>query len=230
MNNLILGTALSVATIVLPLIANRGEASYGGTETTQKGGPDAKRHKGDGRKAHGARGHRNPEQKIERMTADLGLSDVQAQQIRQIFADSQAERKALRESDKTTEIGEALSILHAHKHARIDAVLTPAQRERAATLRIERREAWIDQRVASMTDRLSLRAEQVPQIREILVEESQQHEALGRGPDHREAHLAVREGAQAKVDVILDADQRAKAEQDREAKGKHHGKRKKHHR
>lgn len=217
MKHLILGTLLSLATAA-PAFAQHGDAGVphrGGDGATHQRGPR-------GFHGHHGRRHHDPDRMIGRMTQDLALSPAQADQIRRIVAESRARREAQRGERRSPEARQARRAAMQATRARIDAVLTPQQRERASQLRRERQEAHLERRLGHMTERLSLRPDQVQQIRRIFQQAQQQHQALGRGPEPREAHRALRERTMAEVDAVLDAQQRAQAQQMRERRG-HHG-------
>ncbi len=133
MKNLLLGTALSIATAfaALPASAQGPGASGRGPEQ----GPAARGF------AHGrghGHGHRDPERRLERLRADLQLSDGQVARLRTIFRETKAEHEAL---GRGPENRDAHRAIRERSKQRVEAVLTPAQRARFAELREERRAA-----------------------------------------------------------------------------------------
>jgi len=134
MKKTLLGTALSLATILtaLPAMAQAGQgARDGGVE---------RGHSCEGRHGHHrGRGHHrghNPERFVAKLKADLGLSDSQATRVRAVLDRSQQEAQGL---ERTPENREAHREIRERSKQQIDAILTPAQRARAEELRAERR-------------------------------------------------------------------------------------------
>lgn len=80
------------------------------------------------------------EQRLQRMTQELGLSAAQQAQIRQIFAEARQRRQALRPQggEPTVETRRAMMQLRWDLQDRVHAVLTQQQRDRMRQMRRER--------------------------------------------------------------------------------------------
>lgn len=180
-----------------------------------------------GRGGHGHPGHgwgrHDPAERIERMRQELGLSPAQVEQLQRIFTESRTQREALRGHGPSPEGRLARHGLREQTRSRVDAVLTPAQRERATQLREQRHAQRANRRVEHMAARLGLRPEQATRVREIFERARQQHQALGRGPEQRETHRALRQRTMAEVDAVLDAEQRVRAQELRRGRRAHRG-------
>ncbi|MBX3248409.1 MAG: hypothetical protein KF901_14615 [Myxococcales bacterium] len=213
MKNLLLGTALSLATTFPVLAQPRNYNPDAGVAAQPAEG------RGQGRRGHGhGHGHRNPEAMLERMTQDLQLQPNQVQQLRRIFDESQRERANLR-GQRTPEARQAHRALMERTKSRVDAVLTPAQRTRAQQLREARMSEHMNRRLERMQEQLSLQPAQVQRIRQILTQAQAERRNLGHGPEHRDAHRALHERTKTQIDGVLDANQRARFEQMRERRG-----------
>ncbi|MCB9600054.1 MAG: hypothetical protein H6722_21270 [Sandaracinus sp.] len=207
MKHLTLAAALSIVSAV-PVFAQDGGTPSSDASVAERG-PRAHGHPG----RHGRRGH-DPEARLQHMQQELSLTPAQVQQLRQLFTDARARREQNRQARQQE---------HEAMRARVDAILTPEQRQRAQALRSERQQQRVTRRLERMTERLSLRPNQVTQIRRILEQTRARHEALGRGPEHREEHRALREQTKTQIDAVLDAEQRAQADQMRERREGRHG-------
>jgi len=119
-----------------------------------------------------AGGSCNGQSGMQRMTENLGLSDKQQEQIKQIHSDSHETMKSMRDAmmanrdamqkldpaarDYMTQVDklaaekgalvEAMMKEHARVRAEMAAVLTPEQRAKAAELRKERQAKWKDKK------------------------------------------------------------------------------------
>jgi Spy/CpxP family protein refolding chaperone len=213
MKHLILGTALSLAT-AFPAFAQDGGVPRTDAGVTEARGPRG--HHGHGRRGHGR--HGDPEARLQHMTEELQLTPAQVEQLRRVFAEQRASREARRE-----EAREERHAAHEAMRARVESILTPEQRQRAQTLRQTHQQERLDRRVQHLTEKLALRPNQVTQVRRILEQTRQRHEALGRGPEHREAHRALREQTRTQIEAVLDAQQRTRAQELREERGPRHG-------
>lgn len=214
MKHLILGTALSLAT-VFPAFAQDGGVPRTDAGVTEARGPRGP-HGHHGRRGHGR--HGDPEARLQHMTQELQLTPAQVEQLRRVFAEQRASREARRE-----EAREERHAAHEAMRARVESILTPEQRQRAQALRQTHQQERLDRRVQHLTEKLALRPNQVTQVRRILEQTRQRHEALGRGPEHREAHRALREQTRTQIEAVLDAEQRTRAQQLREERGPRHG-------
>jgi hypothetical protein len=210
--HLVLAAVLSLATASPALAQYDGGFPSDPTAVPQHGMRGMHR-----RGPHGGHGHHgrrmDPAQRLERMTQELGLTPAQVQQIQRIHANARAQREALRGQGRSPEARQAREALRQQTRAQIEAVLTPAQRQLAAQRRDQRAAERLERRMQHMTERLALRPDQAQRIRGIVQQAQQQHRALGRGPEQREAHRALHERTMAQVDAVLDADQRARAQQ-----------------
>ncbi|MCU0675174.1 MAG: hypothetical protein MUE69_20575 [Myxococcota bacterium] len=212
MKHLILGTALSLVT-VFPAFAQDGGVPRTDAGVSEARGPRG--HHGH----HGRRGrHGDPEARLQHMTQELQLTPAQVEQLRRVFAEQRASREARRE-----EAREERHAAHEAMRARVESILTPEQRQRAQALRQTHQQERLDRRVQHLTEKLALRPNQVTQVRRILEQTRQRHEALGRGPEHREAHRALREQTRTQIEAVLDAEQRSRAQELREERGPRHG-------
>lgn len=105
----------------------------------------------DVRGRRGNRGEHNRGERearvIERMTADLQLTDSQAVRVRAVLDRARESRQSLRELPRE-ERREAGRAMRAEVNAELDEILTPAQRETRDAQRAERRAAWAERRAA----------------------------------------------------------------------------------
>jgi Spy/CpxP family protein refolding chaperone len=212
MKHLILGTALSLAT-VFPAFAQDGGVPRTDAGVTEARGPRG--HHGH-RRGHGR--HGDPEARLQHMTQELQLTPAQVEQLRRVFAEQRASREARREEAREERFAAREAM-----RARVESILTPEQRQRAQALRQTHQRERLDRRVQHLTEKLALRPNQVTQVRRILEQTRERHEALGRGPEHREAHRALREQTRTQIEAVLDAEQRARAQELREEHGPRHG-------
>ncbi len=104
--------------------------------------------------------------RFERMSAELGLTDAQQQQIRAVFQQARQERQALRQQ-APEQRGQAMRELHQRVRDQIQGILTPAQQAQARALRAQHGEARGEHRIERMRERLGLTPEQETQIRGI---------------------------------------------------------------
>lgn len=213
MKHLILGTALSLVT-VFPAFAQDGGVPRTDAGVSEARGPRG-HHGHHGRRGHGR--HGDPEARLQHMTQELQLTPAQVEQLRRVFAEQRATREARRD-----EAREERHAAHEAMRARVESILTPEQRQRAQALRQTRQQEHLDRRVRHLTEKLALRPNQVTQVRRILEQTRQRHEALGRGPEHRDAHRALREQTRTQIDAVLDAEQRTRAQELRERRGPRH--------
>jgi Spy/CpxP family protein refolding chaperone len=212
MKHLILGTALSLAT-VFPAFAQDGGVPRTDAGVTEARGPRG-HHGHHGRRGHGR--HGDPEARLQHMTEELQLTPAQVEQLRRVFAEQRASREARREEAREERFAAREAM-----RARVESILTPEQRQRAQALRQTHQQERLDRRVQHLTEKLALRPNQVTQVRRILEQTRQRHEALGRGPEHREAHRALREQTRTQIEAVLDAEQRTRAQELREERGPH---------
>ena len=212
MKHLILGTALSLAT-VFPAFAQDGGVPRTDAGVTEARGPRG--HHGH-RRGHGR--HGDPEARLQHMTQELQLTPAQVEQLRRVFAEQRASREARREEAREERFAAREAM-----RARVESILTPEQRQRAQALRQTHQRERLDRRVQHLTEKLALRPNQVTQVRRILEQTRERHEALGRGPEHREAHRALREQTRTQIEAVLDAEQRTRAQEFREERGPRHG-------
>jgi Spy/CpxP family protein refolding chaperone len=164
---------------------------------------------------HARRGRRGPPGRrghLRRMLAQLDLSEDQRAQIREIVREARADRRARRRQARE----------------RIEAVLTPEQREQARALRARHRRARLERRLARMSERLDLSERQQQQVRGILRHAAMQRRALReQAPDDpasaRDALRGLRERTRASVRSVLTAEQQAQLEELRERRRERRG-------
>lgn len=194
-----LGAALGLVTPDASFAQTGARGGAGGT-TVEATGEHCAGHRG-ARGRHGRHGFRGP------LFAGLDLSDAQRAQIRQIMQEARAHRG---EGDPRAR--------RAQIHERIQAVLTPAQRQRAQELRADRQRAHLERRVSRMTERLSLSAQQQQQVRSILQNAAMQRRALREQAENdphsaRSAMRELQERTQASVRSVLTPAQQAQLDQ-----------------
>ena len=123
--------------------------------------------------AQGQKKHHNHEQKLERMKAELGLSDSQAEQIKILYQSKRQETKGLRQEAKqgNEESRAKLKANRAELKAEVDKILTPEQRKKAKALRAEHKnpENRAERRVEKWKLDLSLTNAQTEKVKAALV-------------------------------------------------------------
>jgi Spy/CpxP family protein refolding chaperone len=77
------------------------------------------------------------DRRVERMTAELNLTQAQALQVRTIFAEQGAARRALHQRHR-----EESMALHSEGQVKLSDVLNTEQKAKLESLMAERREAW----------------------------------------------------------------------------------------
>ncbi|MEM7762966.1 MAG: hypothetical protein AAF290_02735 [Pseudomonadota bacterium] len=105
------------------------------------------------------RGKRNasPQQKVERMTEELGLFDDQVPQIEAILTEAAAKRQEIGDSytlNQRSEARAAMRSLREETETQIAAVLTDEQAARLAELKAERKERRVNRRIQRMEGQL----------------------------------------------------------------------------
>ena len=105
------------------------------------------------------RGKRNvsPQQKVERMTEELGLFDDQVPQIEAILIEAAAKRQEIGDSytlNQRSEARAAMRSLREETEPQIAAVLTDEQAARLAELKAERKERRVNRRIQRMEGQL----------------------------------------------------------------------------
>lgn len=96
----------------------------------------------------GRRGGMDPEQRVERLQKVLKLSDDQTTQVKAVFEDGRSKMEALRSNtalapqDKRTQ-GEAL---RQQEEAKLEAILTPAQKTKYEEMRAKQQERMQEHR------------------------------------------------------------------------------------
>lgn len=174
---------ISISKLILPIaLVVLGAASCAtGPEGEPEGNGAALSSRGPGR-GPGA----FADQRVAELTAELGLSDEQAAQVRTIIEESAPDRERI--------------------HEGIAALLTPEQRERFAQRPVERR-------LQGLTERLGLDERQVPQVRAILqdafAQMEQQRAQAPVGEGHHDAMAALHQQAREKIAALLTPEQRA---------------------
>lgn len=104
--------------------------------------PMARAEDGDTQKPKMERREGGPAQRLEKLRESLGLTDAQVAQLKEIFAaereETVAKRKELGKDADRDAVRDAMQPIREKYRAKIEAVLTPEQREKWAKLR-ERR-------------------------------------------------------------------------------------------
>ncbi|MFK7986342.1 MAG: hypothetical protein AB8I08_09950 [Sandaracinaceae bacterium] len=166
----------------------------------------------------GRRGHRGH---MRRMAQELELTEAQRTEIRGIMQEARANRGERGDRAARGAVRE-----------RIQAVLTPEQRTRAAELRQTHSRERVDRRVARMTEHLSLSDTQASQVSGILRNAAMQRRALREQAQNdpgsaRDAMQSLRESTRASVRSVLNAEQTAQLEEMHSRRGErgHHGRR-----
>ncbi|HJL14067.1 MAG TPA: hypothetical protein RMH99_00355 [Sandaracinaceae bacterium LLY-WYZ-13_1] len=160
-------------------------------------------HRGHHHRGHARRGMRH-------VLRQLDLSDAQREEIRSLVREA---RSQARDAEP-----ERRRALRRQVRARIGAILTPEQRERARQLRAERRQRRIARRVSRMSERLELSERQQQQVRGILRHAASQREALreqgANDPESaRTAMQALRERTRESIRSVLNAEQQARLDE-----------------
>lgn len=196
------------------------------------------------RGAHGRRGrHLTPEQRrehaaarLQRLADELGLSDAQRAQVREIFDARREARQNLRaqsEGRRGANREERQAIREAFRQ-QMQEVLTPEQAERFRALREarraergERRGARHAERFARMSERLGLSEAQQQAMREAFEARREASEALraeareaGPSEQRHQERQAIREAFRAQVREILTPEQLEQFREMRERRGR----------
>lgn len=162
---------------------------------------------------------------MRRMAAELELTDAQREQIREIFQEARGQRGERARGERAR--GER-GAMRRQIHERIQAVLTPEQRQRAQELRAERGQQRLDRRIERMTERLALTERQQQQVRSIMQNAHMQGRILReQGADDpasaREATRGLRERTQAAIRSVLNAEQQSQLDEMRARRGERRG-------
>jgi hypothetical protein len=124
---------LLAATLAVPTLALAQQGPDGGGATSE-----TCLHRG-GHGHGGGRGHGDPRAHAERrarmIVAILGLDAARAAQVQSILAESATEGEALRAAPRSDAVRERMRAIHDRATARIDAILTPAERTTMARVR-----------------------------------------------------------------------------------------------
>jgi hypothetical protein len=190
--------------------------------------------------AQEGRHHRgNPAARIEALKTKLGLTDAQAESVKQIFADSAAQTKAIFEKYPKTEgqkgLTEAarteLKQLREQTHAKLATVLDAEQLKKfdAARKHHGRKpharfdtQKMVDRQITAMKTNLQLSDTQAESVKNILQESHREFAALRGKADgqSREAFAKIRQDTHTKLAQVLDAQQLAKYDAWRQEMGK----------
>lgn len=185
--------------------------------------PDKDGGQTEGRRQGGKRGGM-------KMMQQLGLSEAQKAQIKPIMQQAAADTRALRQDTTLSpEVKRARTkAIRAAAQARVQAILTPAQRAQMKQMAAERG-------MEKMATDLNLTATQKARLSPILSNAKQQREAIqsnaSLSPAQKKAQLkSLRETTKSQVDEILTAQQRqqmadAKAAKKQQRGGKGKGRR-----
>lgn len=221
---------LTSASLLLALAVPAGlsaqpprQTSDGATTGQRDPGP---RHGGQGgHEGHGGHGRhggghhgRGHDQHVMRQ---LNLTDAQQAQVRTIREETRARAEQLRAGgDRETQRAQ-MRALHEDSRRRIDAVLTPAQRQQAETLRAEARTEHVTRRVAHLRESLALNDSQTARVQRVFEQAAARRQAARAANPNAtpEARRAAHESERAQVDAelrqILTADQMTRLEAER---------------
>jgi Spy/CpxP family protein refolding chaperone len=168
----------------------------------------------------------DPGQHLARLQQELDLTDGQLTEIRAIFEEQHAKFQALRESapEDREAARETFGELREETHARVSAVLTEEQKQRAEELMRSHAShgAWgardPERHLARLQEKLDLTDSQVAQIRAIFEEQRAKFQALRENaPEDREAvHDAFRvlhEETHERMSKVLTEEQRERVEE-----------------
>ncbi len=181
------------------------------------------------------------EDRLTRMTLELGLSPEQVERIRAIHEDHAAKVEGLKDLEDKDQRDRAKKEARSAQREAINAVLTPEQQAKAEVLRAERKVAKsrknqagerthderADMQVRRMTQELGLSGGQSTKMKGILVQHMQRMEVAERLADEaqrKEAMEQVKRSKQNAVKAILTPEQRARMEAlkaERKAKKEH---------
>lgn len=181
---------------------------------------------------HGHKKGHNHEQKLEKMKAELGLSDTQVEQIKVLHEKKKEETKDLRKQAKEGN-EESRAKLKANREelkAEVDKILTPEQRKKAEILHAERKNPTnrAEKRVEKWKSDLSLSDAQAIKVKAALVTKMTKMEALKEKAGDEKVDKTERKTIQTAFETelksILSAEQFTKYEQIKADKKEKHGK------
>ncbi len=174
-------------------------------------------------------------QRLEKMKTELGLSDAQVEQIKELHENKKEEMKGLRKEAKEGN-EESRAKLKANREAfkaEVDKILTPEQRKKAEVLHAERKDPVkrAEKRVEKWKSELSLSDAQATKVKVALVTKMtkmhQLKEAAGEEKVDKTERKAVKTAFETELKSILSSEQFAKYEQIKAEKKAKHGKHKK---
>lgn len=182
--------------------------------------------------------HHNPEQKLEKMKTELGLSDAQVTQIKALHEKKKEESKGLRKEAKAGNEQSRAKLKANRKEmkAEMDKILTPDQRKKAEALRAEHKDPKnrAEKRIEKWKSELSLSDTQSIKVKAALVTKMTKMQALKEAAKDEKIDKtegkAIKIAFETELKSILSSEQFTKYEQIKtEKKDKHgrHGKGKK---
>ncbi|MEZ4329205.1 MAG: Spy/CpxP family protein refolding chaperone [Polyangiales bacterium] len=192
---------LSFASLLVALAVPAGlSAQTPNPDAGVSGGAAARGHgpRGEGRR--GGRGHGHGHRAD--VMRQLDLSEAQQAQLRTIRQETRAQAEGLRERGDH----DGLRALHEAARQRMEAVLTPAQRQRAESLRTQARTEHMTRRVAHLRESLGLSDAQATRVQRVFEQAAARRQATPRGgtPEaRRAAHQAEREAVEQELRQIL---------------------------
>lgn len=210
----------NISNFVSVLVLGTALAAGGPTAmaAAQQGGPGAGAQNPEARRGHRAhRGHHGRRGHMQRVFAQLDLTDAQREAIQTTRRQAREQARSLRESGDR----EAMRAHFRQTREAIRGILTDAQRARIRELRVEAADRHFERRFTRMSERLELDETQGQQVRGILTHARNQRRAIVEASrldetDPREALSALREQTQAQLSSVLSDEQMATLSEMRE--------------
>ncbi|MGH8244986.1 MAG: Spy/CpxP family protein refolding chaperone [Gammaproteobacteria bacterium] len=169
---------------------------------------------------------------MQRMTAELQLSEDQAKAVQQIMQEQHEAWRALRESEGDREKKKAeMEALHAKTKERLAAVLNADQMQRMQAMEKRHgRGSDKEDRFGKLSSELNLTDEQSQSVRRILKDQREKMHALFKSEGSRDEKHSKLETLRAETRqqfaAVLSEEQLARMD---EMRKEHHGMRRKHH-
>jgi len=194
----------------------------GGVAGERADGPRGEGHGRSGGGHHGRHGgghHTN-------VMRQLNLTDAQQAQVRTIREETRARAEQLRASGDREANRTAMHALHQDSRRRVEAVLTPAQRQQAEALRAHARTEHVTRRVTRLRESLGLSESQSTRVQLVFEQAASRRQAARQANPSAtpEARRTARQAQRAQVETdlrqILTAEQMTQLEAER---ANHHG-------
>lgn len=188
---------------------------------------DGARGEGHGRRGGGHHGRHGGHG--EHVIRELNLTDAQQAQVRTIREETRARAEQLRASGDREANRAQMHALHEDSRRRIEAVLTPAQRQQAEALRAQARTEHVARRVTHLRERLGLNDSQAARVQQVFEQAASRRRAAREANTAAtpEARRAAAQAQRAQVDAelrqILTAEQMTQLEAERAAHRGRHG-------